>query len=113
MTTQRYRLNRVVTVSGASAETEERPIEWRMDFHDGVGISGTASTQLPSLGRYAFNRGSYSGSWHYDAIHDTAALLATSIPTLEVGAHFNQRRMGAPNTILPSLRGVINRCNAG
>ena len=67
MTTQRYRLNRVVTVSGASAETEERPIEWRMDFQDGVGISGTASTQLPSLGRYAFNRGSYSGSWHYDA----------------------------------------------
>ena len=106
MTSPRYRLNRIVTVSGASAETEERPIEWRMDFHDGVGISGTASTQLPSLGRYAFNRGSYSGSWHYDEVHDTDSLLATSIPTLELGA-ISINADGSPNTILPSIEASL------
>ena len=101
-----YSLNRVVTISGASAETSEQPIEWRMDFHDGIGISGTASTQLPSLGRYAFNRGSYSGSWHYDEVHDTDALLAIAIPTLEVGAQ-SIFPDGSPNTILPSLEASL------
>ena len=106
MTTPRYRLNRIVTISGASAETSEQPIEWRFDFQDGVGISGTASTQLPSLGRYAFNRGSYSGSWHHDEVHDTAALLTIAIPTLEVGAQ-SIYADGSPNTILPSLEASL------
>ena len=106
MTTQRYRLNRVVTVSGASAETEEQPILWRFGFQDGVGISGTASTQLPSLGRYAFNRGSYSGSWHHDEVHDTDALLNTAIPTLELGAQ-SIFADGTPNTILPSIEASL------
>ena len=104
--TTRYRLNRVVTISGASAETEEQPIEWRFDYQDGIGISGTASTQLPSLGRYAVNRGSYSGSWHHDEVHDTDALLATSIPTLELGAQ-SIYADGTPNTILPSLEASL------
>ena len=101
-----YQLNRIVTVSGASAETSEQPIEWRFDFHDGIGISGTASTQLPSHGRYAFNRGSYSGSWHYDEVHDTDSLLATSIPTLELGAQ-SIYADGSPNTVLPSIEASL------
>ena len=106
MTTPRYRLNRVVTISGASAETEEQAILWRFDYQDGIGISGTASTQLPSLGRYAYNRGSYSGSWHYDEVHDTDALLAISIPTIELGAQ-SINPDGSPNTILPSIEASL------
>ena len=104
--TTRYRLNRVVTISGASAETSEQPIEWRFDYQDGIGISGTASTRLPSHGRYAYNRGSYAGSWHYDEVHDTDALLATSIPTLELGAQ-SIYADGTPNTILPSIEASL------
>ena len=101
-----YQLSRIVTVSGASAETEERPIEWLFDYHDGIGISGTASTQLPSHGRYAFNRGSYSGSWHFDEVHDTDGLLATSIPTIELGAQ-SIFADGSPNTVLPSIEASL------
>ena len=101
-----YQLNRIVTVSGASAETEERPIEWRMDFQDGIGISGTATTQLPSLGRYAFNRGSYSGSWHYDEVHSTDALLKIAIPTLELGA-ISINPDGSANSVLPTLEASL------
>ena len=106
MTTPRYRLNRIVTVSGASAETEEQAILWRMDFQDGIGISGTASTQLPSLGRYAFNRGSYSGSWHFDEVHDSDSLLAISIPTIELGAQ-SIYADGTPNSVLPSIEASL------
>ena len=104
--TTRYRLNRIVTISGASAQTEERPIQWRFDYQDGIGISGTASTQLPSLGRYAFNRGSYSGSWHFDEVHDTDALLKIAIPTLELGTQ-SIFADGTPNTVLPSLEASL------
>ena len=104
--TTRYRLNRVVTISGASAETSEQPIEWRFDYQDGIGISGTASTRLPSHGRYAYNRGSYAGSWHHDEIHDTDALLATSIPTIELGAQ-SIYADGTPNTVLPSIEASL------
>ena len=56
MTQPAYKLNRIVQISGASAETAERPIRWRMDWQTGLGIGGTASPQLPSAGRFGFCR---------------------------------------------------------
>ena len=76
-----YSLNRVFTVSGGSAETADRAIEWRMDWQTGIGAAGTASPQLPSPGRYAFCRG-YLGLWTYSDIHDTDSLLSVAPPML-------------------------------
>ena len=100
------RLNRIVTVSGASAETEERPIPWRFNFQDGVGISGTASTSLPSLGRYAFSR-SYLGTWHYDDIHDTDALLSETIVNIELAAQ-SVNPDGSADEVLPRIETALS-----
>ena len=82
--TTRFKLNRICHVSASSGRTEEQPIEWRFNFQDGLGISGTADTQLPSTGKYAFDR-SFASSWHYDECHDTDALLTLRIPTIQLG----------------------------
>ena len=100
--TTRYRLNRVVTVSGASAETEERPISWRFDYQDGVGgAAGVGSTSLPSVGRYAFTAGQFR-VWQYIHLHDSDALLSFGIPAIELGAQ-SVFADGTPNTTLPRI----------
>ena len=83
--TTRFKLNRIAYVSASSGRTAEQPIEWRFNFQDGLGISGTADTQLPATGKYAFDR-SFASSWHhYDECHDTDALLTLRIPTIQLG----------------------------
>ena len=70
-------LNRIFTVSGGSAETAERAIEWRMDWQTGIGAAGTADAQLPSHGRYAFARG-YLNLWTYSDIYDTDTISSVN-----------------------------------
>ena len=96
-----YRLNRIFTISGASAETAERPIEWRCDFQTGLGIGGTASPQLPSAGRYGFAR-NFLNLWTYSDIHDTDSLLDFAPPMLLLPAQ-SVLADSTPDTVTPRL----------
>ena len=101
MTTPRINLNRLFVISGASAETAERPIQWRMDWQTGLGIGGTSSAQLPSVGRYAFARG-FLNLWTYSDIHDTATLLDVAPAMLLLPAQ-SVNADGSPDDALPPL----------
>ena len=96
-----YRLNRIFTISGASAETAERGIRWRMDWQTGLGAPGTASPQLPSPGRYSFAR-SFLNLWTHSDIHDTDSLLSVAPPMLVLPAQ-SVKADGSPDDALPRL----------
>ena len=96
-----YNLNRIFTISGASAETEEAPIAWLMDFQTGVGASGTASPQLPSAGRYGFAR-SFLNLWHYDSVNSSDEVLNTGISHILLPAQ-SVNQDSTPNSTLPRL----------
>ena len=97
----KYNLNRIFTISGASAETAERGIRWRMDWQTGIGAHGTSSPQLPSPGRYAFAR-SFLNLWTYSDIYDTDSLLSVAPPLLLLPAQ-SVRADGTPDDSLPRL----------
>lgn len=97
----KYKLNRIFTISGASAETAESGIRWRMDWQTGLGIGGTASPQLPSPGRYGFCR-NFLNLWTHTDIHDTDSLLSYAPPMLLLPAQ-SVRADGTPDDALPRL----------
>ncbi len=97
----RFKLNRIFQISGASAETAERGIRWRMDWQTGLGIGGTASPQLPSPGRYGFCRG-FLNLWTYSDIFDTDSLLSVAPPMLLLPAQ-SVRADGTADDSLPRL----------
>ena len=96
-----HSLNRIFTVSGGSAETEERAIEWRMDWQTGIGAAGTASPQLPSHGRYAFCRG-FLNLWTYSDIYDTDTISSVNPPMLLLPAR-SVLENSEPDNTLPAL----------
>ena len=100
-----YRLNRIFTISGASAETAEQPIKWRMDWQTGLGIGGTASPQLPSPRRYAFARG-FLNLWTSSDIHDTDSLLDYAPPMLLLPAQ-SVNADSSPDTVTPLLETAL------
>ena len=100
-----YSLNRIFTISGASAETAERGIRWRCDWQSGIGIGGTASPQLPSPGRYGFCR-SYLNLWTYSDIYDTDSLLSVAPPLLLLPAQ-SVNADGTPDTATPKLETAL------
>ena len=96
-----YSLNRICTISGASAETEDRAIAWRCDFQTGIGAAGTADAQLPSAGRYAFARG-YLNLWTYSDIYDTDTLSSVAPPMLLLPAQ-SVNADSTPDVSLPRM----------
>ena len=96
-----YNLNRIFVISGASAETAERPIQWRMDWQTGIGAPGTASPQLPSAGRYGFARG-FLNLWTHSDVFDTDSLLSVAPPVLLLPA-LSVKADGTPDDALPRL----------
>ena len=96
-----YNLNRIFTISGASAETSEQSIRWLLDYVTGLGASGTADPQLPSHGRYGFAR-AFLSLWTYSDIHSTDSLLDTAISHILLPAQ-SVNADSTPDTVIPRM----------
>ena len=104
MTTARFKLNRICTVSASSGRTLEKPIEWRFNYAGAIGIGGTASIELPPEGKYAFCR-TFLNCWHHEDVHDTDALLTLRIESIQLGKPVLED--GSPDTLTPDAEAAL------